>query len=121
MASVGSILELKIDSDPYNVVSDSDFSVKTPYETTNTPTSGGSIISTEKKSQDVESVMIDASDSSTYDAIEALQGKLVSVSFTQAGGQVFTSPACAVSMGDYSTMKGQLEITLMPTDRWIKS
>lgn len=123
MALTGSIRDLKINDNTYNVVSDADLTVKPQRETTSIPTSGQSIISVEKKSADVEGIKIDASETEVYDTLDTLatEGILVSASFTMAGGQIFQSAACMVNMGNYSTKTGVLEITLLPASGWIKS
>ena len=123
MAITGSIRDLKIDSVPYDVVSEADLTIKPTTELTSTPTSGASIISTEKKNADVEGVQVNASDVTILNALELIgnAGRIVPVSFTMAGGQVFSSPSCSIGVGDFSTKTGIVELTLMPTAGWSKS
>lgn len=123
MAITGSIRDLKINTLAYDVVSEADLTVKPTTELTSTPTSGASIISAEKKNADVEGVQVNASDTAVLDALELLgnSGAIVPVSFTLAGGQVFSSPSCSIGVGDFSTKTGIVELTLMPTSGWSKS
>jgi hypothetical protein len=119
----GSIRDLKINNNTYDVVGESDFTVKPSYENTTTPTSGASIISSEKKNPDVENIKINASDPATYEELKAIsqEATLVPVSFTGAGGQIFQSEACSINLGDYVVKAGTLELTLLPAGEWLTS
>lgn len=123
MALVGSIRSLKINSEDIPVTSESDFKAKPGFETEAKATTGGAIISVEKMIEEIEGVMVDASDVTVIDTLKSIvsTGVLVPISFEMQGGQIWSVASGTISMGDYSTKDGTQEITLIPTADWIRS
>lgn len=123
MALVGSIRSLKINSEDIPVTSESDLKIKPGFETEAKATTGGALLSVEKKIEEIEGVMVDASDVTIIDTLKGIvsSGALVPISFEMQGGQIFSVSAGTISMGDYSTKDGTQEITLIPAADWIRS
>ena len=118
----GSIRGLMVNSIPFDVVTESEAKITSPAETTSARTTGGALISVELKNSDVEGIEVDCSDPAVYDSLLAVQiaGALVPISFEWAGGQVYSTPAGAISVGELSTKTGRAEVKLIPSGDWIK-
>ncbi len=119
MAIVGSIRSMSLATVPVNVISESEFKIKAPFETEAKATTGETLISQEKQVQIVEGIQVDASDKDTYADVlnHGKTGAVISASFSLANGDIW-SGKCTVSLGEYSVKTGVLEISLIPAVDW---
>ncbi len=115
MGAKGSIIDLKINSQTYRVIADSDFTQKTKGELKSTATSGAAIFALEKQVPSVEGVKIADEDGTARETLLALMGQDVSISFTEADGLVYSTPAGQINVKDRKSMDGILEIDLHPS------
>lgn len=121
MGASGSIRELNIQSRPFSITADSGGNIAASSETTSTKTSGGSINSIELQVPRADDIKVDVTNAEDYTFLAALSesGEAVPVSMRTVAGDVYSSEAAVISVGQNSLKDGMCEVMIDPSDNWI--
>lgn len=118
--AAGTIVSVSIDSIPYDVAGDADFSkVVSMYENKVIPTSGDGLITQEKRVAEVSGVTLiikGAQDVSNLKGT-AESGLVVPLSFTQRDGVSYQATG-TIELENITTKENRASVKLLPIGEW---